>query len=99
MTKESGGNLSRPGDVQNLLRDRIAAALGQVEVVLDGWDYLNDTSKWLLADAVIAALGTRRCGRCRQAVPLDHFPDPHPGSDEMRPFCAVCTRYIEWATS
>ena len=42
------------------LRDRIAAALGNVEVVLDGWDYLNETSKFLLADAVIAALGLRR---------------------------------------
>ena len=38
------------------LRDRIAAVLASVEVVLDG-DNLNQTSAWLLADAVIAALG------------------------------------------
>lgn len=38
------------------LRDRIAAALGNVDVVLDGWDYLNDTSKFLLADAVMEVI-------------------------------------------
>ena len=39
------------------LRDRIAAVLASVEVVLDGWDNLNETSTFLLADAVIAELG------------------------------------------
>ena len=37
------------------LRDRIAAVLASVEVVLDG-DHLNQTSAWLLADAVIREL-------------------------------------------
>jgi hypothetical protein len=38
------------------LRDRIAAALASVEVVLDVWDNLNETSTFLLADAVIREL-------------------------------------------
>lgn len=40
------------------LHTRIAAVLGTVEVVLDGWDYLHDTSRFLLADAVIRELDT-----------------------------------------
>lgn len=58
MDKGSGENLACPADVESSLRDRIAAVLASVEVVLDG-DTLNDTSTWLLADAVIAALGLR----------------------------------------
>ena len=42
------------------LRDRIAAILSSKEVVLDGWDYINQECAWLLADAVIAELKLRR---------------------------------------
>jgi hypothetical protein len=60
MDKGSGENLACPADVKNALRDRIAAALASIEVVLDGWDNLNETSTFLLADAVIEALGLRQ---------------------------------------
>lgn len=52
-----------------------------------------------VADSVIAALGTRQCERCRHPKPLTDFPEPHEGSDQMRPFCLNCTAYVEWATS
>lgn len=52
-----------------------------------------------LADAVIRELGQRRCERCRHYTPVDQFPLPYEGSDQMRPFCIPCTDYIEWATS
>jgi hypothetical protein len=51
------------------LRDRIAAVLASVEVVLDG-DTLNDTSTWLLADAVIAELGLRKQSQTGEIVNL-----------------------------
>jgi hypothetical protein len=44
------------GDLSGL-RTRIAAILSSKEVVLDGWDYINQECAWLLADAVIAELG------------------------------------------
>ena len=69
------------------LRTRIIAAL------------LSEDDVALMADAVIAELGRRKCQRCRIAVPLDGFPMPHEGSDVMRPFCLPCTSYFEWATS
>ena len=81
------------------LRDRI------IEEVLDGILSMfseNDSVEMAagyITDAVIAALGTRRCERCRNAKPLTDFPDPHDGSDQMRPYCIPCTNHIEWATS
>ncbi len=51
MSKESGENLSCTTNMESSLRDRIAAVLASVEVVLDG-DTLNETSAWLLAEAV-----------------------------------------------
>lgn len=39
------------------LRTRIAAIISSKEVVLDGWDCINQECAWLLADAVIAELG------------------------------------------
>lgn len=60
---------------------------------------LGESWHWHVADAVIVALGRRRCGRCKLGVALDHFPPPHQGSDVMRPYCIPCTRYVEWATS
>ena len=50
------------------LRDRIAAVLASVEVVLDGGDNLNETSTFLLADAVIRELGLRREGNKSRTV-------------------------------
>lgn len=44
------------GRVNGSLRARIAAVLASVEVVLDGGDNLNETSTFLLADAVIREL-------------------------------------------
>jgi hypothetical protein len=46
------------------LRDRIAAILSSKEVVLDGWDYINQECAWLLADAVIRDITElqARCG-------------------------------------
>lgn len=56
MSDECADRIAEKSD----LRDRIAAVLGGAEVVLDGWDYLNETSKFLLADAVIRELGLRK---------------------------------------
>ena len=69
------------------LRTRIIAAL------------LSEDDVALMADAVIRELGQRRCERCRSHKPVDQFPMPHKGSNQMRPFCIPCTDYIEWATS
>ena len=76
--------------VDGLLRDRIAAVIASGRM---------DRSNYELADAVIRELGQRRCERCRSHKPVDQFPMPHEGSNQMRPFCIPCTDYIEWATS
>lgn len=47
----------------------------------------NATYREHVADAVIRALGQRRCERCRSHKPVDQFPMPHKGSNQMRPFC------------
>ena len=52
-----------------------------------------------LTTAIIYELGKRLCERCRQPKWLTEFPEPHEGSDVMRPFCIPCTDYVEWATS
>lgn len=79
------------------LRDRITKAIHEVDQMRVC--KLTDADIRFVADAVIAALGTRRCERCRNAKPLTDFPDPHDGSEQMRPFCVKCTEYVEWATS
>jgi hypothetical protein len=85
------------------LRDRVADALNRNLRRQQRIDRPDRFVDWIdtreLADAVIAALGTRRCERCRNARPLADFPAPHNGSDQMRPFCVNCTEYVEWATS
>lgn len=97
------------------LRDRIVAVIrehdcfvnssGDVVGCVCGEKFGNDFSTTELlwdqhvVDTVIAILGRRRCERCHQPKWLNEFPDPHAGSDEMRPYCNPCTDYIEWATS
>ena len=85
------------------LRDRIAAAIERSLVDQFPSDLPDRYGEWIdntiLADAVIEALGTRRCQRCRQAKHLDEFPLPHAGCDLMRPYCINCTDYVYWATS
>lgn len=82
------------------LRTRIAA-------VFLGWackfEDMTDTDRNDMADAVIRELpeltALRRCGRCRIPCLPDEYPPMSEGSNELRPFCIRCTKYIEWATS
>lgn len=76
------------------LRTRIAA-------VLEG--YVDPSHRYDLADVLIRELpeltALRRCGRCRIPCLPDEYPPMSEGSNELRPFCIRCTKYIEWATS
>jgi len=106
LTTAAAGRTPMPDD----LRTRIAKILYSQNTDQD-WNgkeiTWEETSKayrgsWLHdADAVIREIVgiTRRCERCRREAPLTDFPPPHTPGGPMRPFCAICTDYVEWSTS
>lgn len=86
------------------LRTRIATVIARMN---DCWceDCHPEPDEFdlMVADAVLRELpeltALRRCGRCRIPCLPDEYPPMSEGSNELRPFCIRCTKYIEWATS